>query len=51
MANNEFDELENLESNRITFDFKGYLFKVLNLWKFVVICMGAALIISCLISF
>ena len=50
MAYNEFDDIENVESGRITFDFKGYLFKILNLWKFVLICIGTALIIAYLIN-
>ena len=50
MAYNEFDDIENVESNHITFDFKGYLFKVLNLWKFVFLCIGTALIIAYLVN-
>ncbi|MBQ0787664.1 MAG: sugar transporter, partial [Oceanihabitans sp.] len=50
MAYNEFDDIESMESNRISFDFKGFLFKVINLWKFVLLCIGAALIIAYLIN-
>ena len=50
MAYNEFDDMEGLESNHVAFDFKGFLFKVINLWKFVLLCIGAALIIAYLIN-
>lgn len=46
----EFDEIENHESGRISFDFRGFLFKALNLWKFVLLCVGVALIIAYLIN-
>ena len=50
MTQNEFDELESGESKQITFDFRGYLFKILNLWKFVLISIGTAMIIAYLIN-
>ena len=46
----DYDELEDHESQSISFDFRGYLFKVLNLWKFVLICVGAALLIAYFIN-
>src|SRR5690554_4842695 len=50
MAEYDYDEVESGEGGSINFDFKGYLFKVLNLWKFVLICIGVALIIAYLIN-
>ena len=38
------------EGGVISFDFKGYLFKVLNLWKFVLICIAFSLIVAYLIN-
>ena len=46
----DHDELEKLESGRVSFDFKGYLFKAINLWKLVVVCIGFSLIIAYLIN-
>ena len=42
--------LEDQESQSISFDFRGYLFKVLNLWKFVLLCIGAAMLIAYFIN-
>lgn len=50
MSNQEHYDIESHESSSITFDFRGYLFKVLNLWKFVVACIGIALVIAYLIN-
>src|SRR5690606_10589156 len=50
MAEYDYDEVEQGEGGSINFDFKGYLFKVLNLWKFVLACIGVALIIAYLIN-
>jgi len=50
MAYNEFDDNENVEGKGLTFDFKGFLFKALNLWKLVLFCIGASLIIAYLIN-
>ena len=38
------DYLDNEETGRVSFDFRGYLFKVLNLWKFVLISIGFAMV-------
>src|SRR5690554_7417433 len=50
MAEYDYDEIDQSEGGSINFDFKGYLFKVLNLWKFVLACVGVALIIAYLIN-
>ena len=50
MKHNEYEDFDHGESSRITFDFRGYLFKILNLWKFLLICVGCALIIAYLIN-
>src|SRR5690554_3236923 len=50
MAEYDYDEIDQSEGGSINFDFKGYLFKVLNLWKFVLACIGVALIIAYLIN-
>ncbi len=44
------DDIEDADSGHIGFDFRGYLFKILNLWKFVLICVGSALIIAYFIN-
>ena len=46
----DFEDIESLESQRIGFDFKGFLFKALNLWKLVLLCVGVALIIAYFIN-
>ncbi|HNU60493.1 MAG TPA: sugar transporter, partial [Aquaticitalea sp.] len=51
MSEFEPQDLDQLSEPRgSTFDFRGYLFKVLNLWKFVLVCIGFALIIAYLIN-
>jgi len=50
MAYNEMDDFENGESRAMAFDFKGFLFKVLNLWKLVLLCIGVALVIAYFIN-
>lgn len=42
----DFEDIDSYESQRVGFDFKGFLFKVLNLWKLVFFCIGIALIIA-----
>ena len=48
MSNQDYIDTE--ETGRVSFDFRGYLFKVLNLWKFVLLCIGSALLIGYLIN-
>ena len=50
MANNEDYDLDSVESGRVSFDFRGYLFKVLNLWKLVMLSIGSALLIAYFIN-
>src|SRR5690606_25471225 len=50
MAAYEYEDIDQGESGSINFDFRGYLFKVLNLWKFVLACIGVALIIAYFIN-
>ena len=50
MTQYEYDDQDQMESGGMTFDFRGYLFKVLNLWKLVLLCIGVALIIAYLIN-
>ena len=50
MAEYEYEDIDQGESGSINFDFRGYLFKVLNLWKFVLACIGVALIIAYFIN-
>ena len=38
------------EQNRASFDFRGFLFKALNLWKLVFFCIGIALVIAYFIN-
>ncbi|WP_400077966.1 hypothetical protein [Winogradskyella sp. R77965] len=45
-----YNEFENGEFSRVSFDFRGYLFKVLNLWKFMLLCVGTAIIIAYFIN-
>ncbi len=46
----DFEDIESLESQKAGFDFKGFLFKALNLWKLVLICIGVALIVAYFIN-
>ncbi len=46
----DYEELDDIESQSISFDFRGYLFKVLNLWKFVLACIGVAMLIAYFIN-
>src|SRR5210317_1683698 len=50
MAYNEFQDIEPSESKGMVFDFKGFLFKALNLWKLVVLSIGVALIVAYLVN-
>ena len=47
---NEFDDIEQEEIRGMTFDFRGFLFKALNLWKLVLLSIGGALIIAYFIN-
>ncbi|HRV54744.1 MAG TPA: GNVR domain-containing protein, partial [Mangrovimonas sp.] len=46
----DFLDNESHEPKGITFDFKGFLFKILNLWKVVFVSVGLALIIAYFIN-
>ena len=46
----DYEDLDDIESQSISFDFRGYLFKVLNLWKFVLACIGVAMLIAYFIN-
>ena len=46
MSYNEFEDLDHIESKGMTFDFKGFLFKVLHLWKLIFLSIAVALIIA-----
>jgi uncharacterized protein involved in exopolysaccharide biosynthesis len=37
------EDYDHGESGRVSFDFRGYLFKILNLWKFILLSIGIAL--------
>ncbi|NNK87996.1 MAG: sugar transporter, partial [Flavobacteriaceae bacterium] len=50
MENTNLENMEGMDSGRVSFDFRGYLFKALNLWKLVLVCIGFALIIAYLIN-
>ena len=50
MSEFEHIDQDHSEPSGMSFDFRGYLFKVLNLWKFVLVCIGVALIIAYLIN-
>ena len=39
-------DIEAGESGRLTFDFRGFLFKALNLWKLVLFSVGLSLIVA-----
>ena len=44
------EDLEEFEGGRISFDFRGFLFKALNLWKLIVLCIGLALTVAYFIN-
>jgi len=48
----DYNELhdDQLDTQRVSFDFRGFLFKALNLWKLVLLCVGIALIIAYFIN-
>jgi len=50
MAYNELDDIENVESKGLGFDFRGYVFKAINLWKLILLSIGVALIIAYFIN-
>lgn len=50
MAEFEFQDLDPQKGQGMTFDFKGFLFKALNLWKLVFLSIGVALLIAYFIN-
>ena len=46
----DFEDTDLNSSQGIVFDFRGFLFKILNLWKFVLVCIGVALTIAYFIN-
>ena len=50
MNQTNYEDIDHLDSTRVSFDFRGFLFKVLNLWKLVLISVGFALIIAYLVN-
>ena len=50
MAHSEDFDFAERESSALSFDFRGFLFKALNLWKLVFLCIGLALIGAYLIN-
>ena len=47
---NLYNNFDNNDNSALAFDFKGFLFKVLGLWKLVVLSIGAALCVAYLIN-
>src|SRR5690606_4291100 len=47
---NEEHDIDFSQQRGTTFDFKGFLFKVLNLWKLILLSVGVALLIAYLIN-
>jgi hypothetical protein len=50
MDYNEGDAIGQEEHKGMTFDFRGFLFKALNLWKLIFLCIGAALVVAYFIN-
>ena len=50
MDNRDYDDIDGIDSQRVGFDFKGYLFKALHLWKLVLFCIGVALLVAYFIN-
>ena len=50
MNSREYDDIDLQDSQRVNFDFKGYLFKALSLWKIVFLSIGIALLIAYFIN-
>ncbi|MCH7525347.1 MAG: sugar transporter, partial [Bacteroidetes bacterium] len=50
MAYNEIDDFDSGESGALAFDFKGFVFKILNLWKLVLLSIGVAMVIAYFIN-
>ncbi len=47
----DYDDIDKSESQQIIgFDFKGFLFKALDLWKLILLCIGVALIVAYFIN-
>ena len=50
MDYNEADTIGQEENKGMIFDFRGFLFKALNLWKLIFLCIGAALVVAYFIN-
>lgn len=50
MGYNDYGEIDSGESHGLTFDFKGFLYKILHLWKFVLLCIATGLLVAYLIN-
>src|SRR5690606_6547986 len=50
MSELDYQDHDHSEPRGTSFAFRGYLFKVLNWWKFVLVCIGLALIVAYLIN-
>ena len=50
MANVDQDFDFEDSGGRLSFDFQGFLFKVLHYWKLIVLCIGAAMIVAYFIN-
>jgi uncharacterized protein involved in exopolysaccharide biosynthesis len=50
MEHSTQEEFEQGESGHISFDFRGYLFKILNLWKLILLSIGISLLIAYFIN-
>ena len=48
--NNQYDDIELNESNRISFDFNGLLFRILGYWPLILICVIAGLTVAYFIN-
>ena len=47
---NQYDDIELNESNRISFDFNGLLFRILGYWPLILICVIAGLTVAYFIN-
>ena len=50
MKYTNYEEFDGYQERGMTFDFKGFLFKVLLLWKYIVLSIALALFIAYLIN-
>ncbi|WP_458627297.1 hypothetical protein [Winogradskyella sp. PC D3.3] len=46
----DYEDIGEGDSQGVGFDFKGFLFKALNLWKLILLCIGAALLVAYFIN-